>query len=235
MKREIVSAALGLWLCAAPGAYAQEAARPVVVELYTSQGCSSCPPADALLRELAREPGVIPLALHVDYWDYIGWEDKFAHPSFTKRQKAYAGAVGDHMVYTPQMVIAGGERVVGNEPGTVRRAIAKAAAKKSPVHLTAERVGGKIVIRAEARSPLSGPVMVQLVSYRDGATVDIKRGENAGRSVVYSNIVTSWKRLDDWSGKAPLELRTDAGTGGPVVVIVQEQGPAEVLAAVRVE
>ena len=89
---------------------------PVVVELFTSQGCSSCPPADELLREMSKRPDVIALAFHVDYWDYIGWKDEFAHPGFTKRQKAYAKAAGERMVYTPQMIVHGVVRVVGHEP-----------------------------------------------------------------------------------------------------------------------
>ncbi|NEY89318.1 DUF1223 domain-containing protein [Tabrizicola oligotrophica] len=233
--RQIVSAACGLWLCAAQGALAQEAAGPVVVELYTSQGCSSCPPADALLAELADQPGVIPLALHVDYWDYIGWADQFAQPGFTKRQKAYAKAVGERMIYTPQMIVGGVDRVVGHEPEAVAEAIARAAQVRSPVRLTVTRVGRQLVIRAVAIPPLDAPAMVQLVGYRPGATVEISHGENAGLAVEYRNIVTSWERLGDWSGQEPLELAAPAPGDGPGVVIVQRQGPAEILAAARID
>jgi hypothetical protein len=231
MMRQIVSAACGLWLGAALAASAQQGPSPVVVELYTSQGCSSCPPADALLADLARQPGVIPLALHVDYWDYIGWKDEFAHPGFTKRQKSYAKAAGERMIYTPQMIVGGVERVVGHEPEEVSGAIARLAALPSPVRLTISREGGQIVIRAEADPPLDAPAMVQLVGYRDGATVDIAHGENAGLAVEYRNIVTSWERLDDWSGVEPLTMRVASTGDHPVVVIVQRQGPAEILAA----
>lgn len=236
MKRQIVSAACGLWLCAAAAASGQQGAgqqspSPVVVELYTSQGCSSCPPADALLAELAGQPGVIPLALHVDYWDYIGWTDEFAHPGFTKRQKSYAKAAGERMIYTPQMIIGGVERVVGHEPAAVSEAIARMASAPSPVRLTISREGGQIVIRAEADPPLDAPAMVQMVGYRSGAKVDIGHGENAGLSVEYRNIVTSWDRLGDWSGLEPLVLTAPSAGDGPVVVIVQRQGPAGILAA----
>ncbi len=234
MTRQMMSAACGLWLCLAGAGMAQEAGAPVVVELYTSQGCSSCPPADALLAELADAPGVIPLALHVDYWDYIGWKDEFAHPGFTKPQKAYAKAAGERMVYTPQMIVHGVARVVGHEPDAVSQAIAEAAARPAPVRLTVRRQGGQIVIEAVANPPLSAPAMVQLVGYREAAKVEISEGENAGLAVEYRNIVTSWERVGEWSGQAPLSLRTP-DLEGRAVVIVQREGPAEILAAAAVE
>ena len=228
MMRQIVSAACGIWLVAAQSAFGQSS--PVVVELYTSQGCSSCPPADALLAELAKQPGVIPLALHVDYWDYIGWADSFANPAFTTRQKAYAKSAGERMIYTPQMIVGGVDRVVGHEPETVAAAIAQLKGQPSPVVLTVTRHGGKIVINAVANPPLDGPAIVQLVGYRPNATVAIEHGENAGLNVDYHNIVTSWDRVGEWSGQGPLSLTAPAGKG-PAVVIIQRAGPAQVLAA----
>ena len=119
-------AALGvLLLCGGVMAHAGE--QPVVIELYTSQGCSSCPPADELVTELSRQPGVLPLALHVDYWDYIGWADQFADPDYTKRQKAYARATGQITIYTPQMVIDGRLEAVGSRRDDVEAAIGEAA------------------------------------------------------------------------------------------------------------
>src|SRR5262245_56361084 len=109
----------------AVGALAQDKA-PVVVELFTSEGCSSCPPADAFLGELAQRPDVVPLAFHVDYWDYIGWKDPYANPAFTQRQHDYKAALGLHMVYTPQMIVDGRTDVVGSERGSVEAAIGKA-------------------------------------------------------------------------------------------------------------
>ncbi|CAM8642138.1 COG5429 Uncharacterized secreted protein [Paracoccaceae bacterium] len=234
MMRQMMRAACGLWLCGLSPVLAQEAASPVVVELYTSQGCSSCPPADALLADLADQPGVIPLALHVDYWDYIGWKDEFAHPGFTKRQKAYAKAAGERMVYTPQMIVHGGVRVVGHEPEAVAAAIAAAADRPAPVRLTVWRQGGQIMIEVEADPPLTSPAMVQLVGYRESAKVEIARGENAGLAIEYRNIVTSWDQLGDWSGQEPLSIRAP-DIEGRAVVIVQRAGLAEILAAVAVE
>ena len=123
-KTSLATAAL--ILMAASRAVQAEGAAPVVLELYTSQGCSSCPAADALLEELADQPGLLPLALHVDYWDYIGWADTFAHPGFTERQKAYARAAGERMIYTPQMIVGGVARVEGNDATAVAEAIRNA-------------------------------------------------------------------------------------------------------------
>ena len=111
--RHFVSAACGLWLAAAVPLQAEPV---VVVELYTSQGCSSCPPADEFIAMLASNPQILPLALHVDYWDYIGWEDKFANPKFTDRQRAYARDIGSRTIYTPQLIIGGSDRIEGFAP-----------------------------------------------------------------------------------------------------------------------
>ena len=230
-----ISAIGGLMLCAS--AALAESEQGVVVELYTSQGCSSCPPADELMARLAQKPGVIGLTLHVDYWDYIGWTDTFGQASFTERQKAYAHAVGEKMIYTPQMIVAGDARVAGNQPDAVAQALA--AVKPSPVMLSLQRQGGDLVIQASAPQPLASPVVVQLVHYTDRAEVEIERGENSGLKVVYSNIVTSWQKLGDRSGVAPLQLVT-AAEGGPVVVILQSRapdgmGPGQIVAASRLK
>ena len=229
MMRKTFGAACGLSLAFACSVSAQD--NPVVVELYTSQGCSSCPPADEYLAELANQPGVIPLALHVDYWDYIGWKDEFAHPGFTNRQKSYAKAAGERMIYTPQMIVGGVDRVVGHEPEAVARAIARLAATPSPVTLTISRQGGQITIHAQADPPLEAPAMVQMIGYRPSARVDIAEGENAGLAVEYRNIVTSWEGLGEWSGQEPLTMSAPMAGEGPVVVIVQRRGPAGILAA----
>lgn len=240
--RHIVSAACGLWLClplpvaaqsSAPGAAGST--NGVLVELYTSQGCSSCPPADEFLSELSQADGVIALALHVDYWDYIGWEDQFANPDFTERQKMYARAVGSRMIYTPQMIVGGIDRVEGNTPDAVVRFIGKHLAHQTGVALSLSRVGAHVEIRAETAQPLPNGAIVQLVRYLPEAVVDIERGENAGRSMTYHNIVTSWQRVGEWQGTAPLDLTADAPGDEPVVVILQEPGPARVLAAARLE
>ncbi|WP_232489250.1 DUF1223 domain-containing protein [Rhodobacter amnigenus] len=236
--RHIVSALCAVTLLAPVAAFSEEAgpARSgVVVELYTSQGCSSCPPADEFMAELAGHEDVIALALHVDYWDYIGWSDSFARPEFTGRQKDYARAAGSRMIYTPQMVIGGVDRVEGNTPEAVVKLIGKHLAAGSPVTLTLERQGDVLAIRAVAEPPLARGVEVQVVRYIPSATVEIARGENAGRVVTYRNIVTEWAKVGDWAGTAPLEMQVTAAGDAPVAVILQETGPAAVVAAARVE
>jgi hypothetical protein len=230
--RHIVSAACGLWLAAASPVLAEEV---VVIELYTSQGCSSCPPADEFVAMLAANPRVLPLALHVDYWDYIGWADKFAQAKFTTRQRAYARAIGSRTIYTPQLIIGGLDRIEGFAPEETADQLHKHLALEPLVQLTATRSGDTLSIRATADQPLDGPVKVQLVRYLPEETVKIERGENAGKTITYHNIVTSWEGLGAWSGAGPMELSVPFAGTEPGVVIVQSDGPAAILAASRVE
>lgn len=231
--RQLVSATFGLWIGMSGVGLAQTS--PVVVELYTSQGCSSCPPADEFLVELVKSPDIIALSLHVDYWDYIGWRDTFASPQFTQRQKAYARAVSSRMIYTPQMIVGGVDRVEGNDPMQVAEAIRRHQSQSSPVQLSVTRTGDQIVIRADADPPLTKPARIQVIRYMPEATVSIGRGENEGREVTYTNIVTDWQAVADWPGIAPFELTTSVAGPEPVVVIVQTEGPADVLAAAQLK
>ncbi len=139
--RRIIGAATGLWAVCAVAAFAQGTDNPVVVELFTSQGCSSCPPADAILGDLAGRDDVIALALHVDYWDYIGWKDTFADPSYTKRQRAYARVAGARNIYTPQMVVGGMDHLVGVRPMELSDLIERHNAKDSTIDLNLGAVG----------------------------------------------------------------------------------------------
>jgi hypothetical protein len=204
---------------------------PVVVELYTSQGCSSCPPADAMLRDMAQMPGVIPLALHVDYWDYIGWADTFASPAFTARQQDYARAAGERTVYTPQLIIGGRDAVVGANAMAVMAHVQAHAALETGVHLRLERDGRRLRIRAESAAAFAQPVMVQLVRFIPHERVEIGQGENAGQVVDYTNIVTEWRMIGTWDGAAPLAMDSDLPGSDPAVVILQEPGPGLILAA----
>mgnify|MGYP001131744846 CR=1 FL=1 len=208
---------------------------PVVVELYTSQGCSSCPPADAYLHELAAKNGVVALALHVDYWDYIGWKDSFASPAHTTRQKAYAKAQGKRMVYTPQMIIDGTYGVAGTKPAAVAEAIAKHRAKPNPVKLDLRREGDTLHILAVPRGPSPGRMDVTLFRYEPKASVAIKSGENAGQTIRYANIVTSMEPLGTWGGADPLRLTHPITGGRPVIVLVQKAGHGPVTGAAQLE
>ncbi len=221
----------GVWMAAAVQAQGRG---PVVVELYTSQGCSSCPPADALLRDLSGRADVLPLALHVDYWDYIGWADVFGQPRHTARQKSYARAMGQRSIYTPQMVVGGLHDVVGAHPQDVTHLIAIHAALEAAVTLTAARDGAGVVIRATSNAAFLPPLNVQVVRYRPAATVEITRGENAGQTYEYTNIVTDWQVIGQWDGRAPLQMTQPVAGADPVAVILQRVGPGAIEAAALV-
>ena len=230
MKRMIASV-----LCAGAlvmaGPVLGQGASGTVVELYTSQGCSSCPPADEYLAKLAQEPGIIALALHVDYWDYIGWKDKFGNPKFTDRQRAYARASGSTTIYTPQMIVAGVDRVEGSDPGRVAGDIRRHQSADAMVVLQLMRKGGKLAIRATPVTRIDQRLMVQLVRYRAQETVAIRHGENAGLTIDYANIVTSWTRIGEWDGKGDLNMSVPVQGADPVVVILQAEGPGMIYAA----
>ena len=230
MKQIMACVLMGFGLFG-PGLALAQGASGTVVELYTSQGCSSCPPADAFLTKLAQEPGVIALALHVDYWDYIGWRDQFAKPEFTERQRDYARALGSRTIYTPQMIVAGKDQAVGSDPALVAGMIRRHQSAEPMVVLQLMRVGDTVQVRASARVGLDRSLVLQLVRYRPSEVVAIKRGENAGRSIEYSNIVTAWTRIGTWDGAGDLAMDLTAPGGDAVVVILQEDGPGMIYAA----
>ena len=209
--------------------------RPVVVELFTSQGCSSCPPADALIREMADNDDVIVLALHVDYWDYIGWEDTFAQREFTHRQKKYAIAMDEKMIYTPQIIIDGEAALIGNRTSEVTRSIEEAKGKKDIVSLEAVSNGKKLSIVAQPLKSIDKPTDVFLVEYLPEQSVSISRGENSGRTIVYANVVHQWENLGTWSGQGELALTVPYSGQYPAVVLLQQDGFGPIIAAARVE
>ncbi|MGJ8622206.1 MAG: DUF1223 domain-containing protein [Yoonia sp.] len=213
----------------ATGATAQDG--PVVVELFTSQGCSSCPPADAMLHDLAKRDDVIALSLHVDYWDYIGWKDIFGRPENTARQHAYARAAKATMVYTPQMVIGGVQHVVGSRPMQVVDAIRQQAARPNVVEVRLARAGDRLQIRATARE--NGDYVVQLVRFTPQETVDIRRGENAGHSYSYVNIVKAWQTVGTWTGGDPYVVEVEASGPNGIAVIVQQANSGPIVGAAQ--
>jgi len=229
MKITAVAAIGAFSLVAGQPAFAQTA--PIVVELYTSQGCSSCPPADKLLKDLAEHADVLPLALHVDYWDYIGWKDTFASPQYTARQKAYAAKSGHRTIYTPQMIIGGSDHVIGYVPMDVSEAIRRHQQTALPLMLVAKRDGNVVTITASPSAELPPVIIVQVVRYRPREDVAITRGENAGQSIEYVNIVTAWQRVAEWDGKTPLSVTAPVEGSDSTAVILQEEGPGQILAA----
>lgn len=210
---------------------------PVVVELFTSQGCAFCPPADALLKELSTRPDVLPLALHVDYWDYIGWIDDFAQPRFTKRQKNYARSAGRRMIYTPQMIVGGYTEVPGYSPQKVLKAIQMEKDLPDPVRIDLTPAeGGAVQVHLSAIGEVHGRPQLVLVRFRPLAEVEITRGENAGHTMTYANIVKDWVVLGDWDPAQPAEFTVPASTEDlPGAVLVQSEGMGPILSAARLD
>lgn len=212
-----------------------EAQPAVVVELFTSQGCSSCPPADAYLGELAQRPDVLALALHVDYWNYIGWSDPFAAKFATKRQRAYASRLNLRYVYTPQMVVNGTTEGVGSERDTIAALIHAAEQDKAPrPHIALTRTAdGKIAIHIDAGTA-SAPATVELVGFDREDTTPVLRGENEGRTLKDYQVARSWTQIGTWKG-APLDLSVPGqsvrGTGGIAVLLQQDGGHGPIVAA----
>ena len=204
---------------------------PVVVELYTSQGCSSCPPADAMLHDLAQLDGVIALALHVDYWDYIGWKDEFADPAHAKRQRSYAAVAGRRSVYTPQMIINGTSDIVGGRKAEVLDVIARHAAVPPMVHLDVQRAGDVLTIKARLRGPAPGPMVVQMLRFQPMRKSRITRGENAGKLLEYANIVQDLRILTGWDGHDAFTFDTEMTGDLPAVVLIQGARMGPIFAA----
>lgn len=226
-------------LMAALGPGIANADRVVLVELFTAQGCASCPAADAMLVELAARPDVVALAFHVDYWDYLGWRDGFAKPAFSERQGRYARKTGRGMIYTPQMVFDGQRSAIGSDHASIREAIAECAAVEEQVVLGVSAVPGGEGSRSSVRLHLEmtsdasitpTPVDVVAVHVEPLRRVAINSGENVGKTVDYVNIVKDISLLMTWDGRSEL-LDLDLPAEGRVAIIVQETGAGPVLAA----
>lgn len=204
-------------------------AQPVVVELFTSQGCSSCPPADALIGELARRPGVIALAYHVDYWDDLGWQDRFSLPEATQRQRGYVRRLEKSGAFTPQIVVSGDTSLVGSNRTAVEKAV---AGDRDALRMSLSKEGNSLHIHFLEAWRESMDVF--LVSYLKEATARIDSGENARRTLKHFNVVRSFKKLGTWNGRpqrmvAPLvELPRDASA---VAVILQRKNQGAVAGA----
>jgi hypothetical protein len=190
----------GVAALAAPSFISRSSAAvtPVLVELFTSQGCSSCPPADKLAGVLRGRDDVVVVSLNVDYWDYIGWKDTLAKPEYTARQRAYALSRGDGQVYTPQMVFNGSDHAVGSQKGAVDSAISSAAPAVVPVNIS---VDGTSVTIGVDKGESAGDATVWLMSVTPAIIVQIERGENTGSAIEYHNVVRKLSRVGQWTGE----------------------------------
>jgi hypothetical protein len=205
--------AMGAAALAAP-AFAGAASRPIVLELFTSQGCSSCPPADALLKKLRGKPDLITLSYHVDYWDYLGWRDTLGSAEFSQRQYDYAQSRGDMNVYTPQAIVSGGIHVVGSKEAHVMDAIDEVRNEPQPawVDIAMKATDAEIAIDIGAGAGAGGEkATLWLMSVMTETTVPIKRGENAGHAVTYVNTVRKMSAAAMWDGKAQRIVLPRAG------------------------
>jgi hypothetical protein len=210
-----------------------------VVELFTSQGCSSCPPADKVLGELARDPSIVALSLPVDYWDYLGWKDTLASPGYTARQRLYARTRGDRDVYTPQVVVNGMLHVLGSDKEAITRAIAQTRqnAMTIPVQLTRAGEDRLTVSVPEANAgEQSGEVWICGVA--KSVPVKIGRGENNGSTITYHNVGRRWLKLGVWDGKAaswtvPVKEISAEGVDAAAVIVQtgNATGPGPMLGA----
>ena len=175
-----------------------------VIELFTSQGCSSCPAADKVLGELSQDPSLITMSLAVDYWDYLGWKDTLALNGHSERERAYANARGDREVYTPQVVVNGVVHVLGSDKVAIEKAIAQTSASVSPLRLPVKIIvaNGKITVNVPAGTGENQSGEVWLCPITSKTPVAIGRGENSGHTLTYTNAVRRWVKLGDWNGKA---------------------------------
>ncbi|MDZ4381210.1 MAG: DUF1223 domain-containing protein [Parvibaculum sp.] len=226
-----------LTLVALASVPARAGERPVVVELFTSQGCASCPPADAFLHDLANRDGVIALSFNVDYWNYLGWTDTLASPAHTERQRAYVRRLGLSGVYTPQMVVNGAAEGVGSKRDKIEEKIAAARSEPFPVDIAFTDKGDTLVLDVGTGKAPGQPVTLWFIRFANEEKVEIGKGENRGRTMIYAHAVRELTPVGMWNGEAmkltlPKNERLtaglegcvallQAGTGGPILGAAQ--------------
>jgi hypothetical protein len=206
ISRPAIAPALAAIIAGLSGAsaWATESATipKVVLELFTSQGCSSCPPADKLLGDYAKRPDVLALSFNIDYWDYLGWKDTLASHDNSERQRAYAAARGDRQVYTPQLVVNGASDVVGNRSAEIDAAVAAAESAGLPVTVDLVQSDDAVSVKVGA-APSGGSRRgtIWLVLYDNSVAVPIRGGENGGSTVTYHNVVRKLRPIAMWKGE----------------------------------
>jgi hypothetical protein len=222
-------------------ARADDVGAPVVVELFTSQGCSSCPPADALLGELSKRSDVLALGFHVDYWDYIGWKDPYASKLATKRQRQYAESFKLSFVYTPQMIVNGIAESVGSDKAGIEAAVEKAKARPAvhPALVLERRADGGLLVHVGA-AEAKRPATVWLACFDRQRSTPVLRGENAGSTLTNYHIVRHFESLGTWKGQmedfslGPDLVAEYAGRPDQdMAILVQSEGIGPILAAER--
>ncbi|MEM9811300.1 MAG: DUF1223 domain-containing protein [Pseudomonadota bacterium] len=225
-------------VCACLFAAPAQAEPAVVVELFTSQGCNSCPPADAFLGDIADEPGVIALGFHVDYWDYLGWRDTFAQRAFSERQQSYVGMADRSAIkqrlkgrFTPEIVVQGTSSLIGHDRLGVAASVVAHAKQPAVASLSLTRSGEEIAVVYEARAAES--VALMLARVLPVAQVVIERGENAGKTLTYHRVVTELVKLADLPGDGAHSVTVSVD--GPVVVFAQAGPGGPILAASEID
>lgn len=226
LLRRLAPASLTAGLLIATLAVARAAEPRALLELFTSQGCSSCPAADKLLGELTADPSLVVLSLPIDYWDYLGWKDTLASPAHSARQRAYAHLRGDRDVFTPQIVINGATDVLGSDKAAIERTISltdkKSGVMSVPVALALD--GGNLSVKVQSAENESNAGEVWLCPLAKAVAVAIGRGENRGRTITYHNVVRGWVKVGDWTGAAsswtvPVsEIKADGADAAAVMV-----------------
>lgn len=223
------------------GQASAQSTSPIVVELFTSQACNLCPPADEYLGELAKRSDVIALSFHVNIWDYLGWKDIFANDLTTERQRTYAAFLHERSLYTPQMVIGGTTHEVGSRRDQVAKAIDRQRLRSMPyLTIRVERIeGGKLAVLIPAGKMNQRDVVVWLVRYDSAREITIERGENRDRTLVYYNVVSDYRELGMWYGRK-LEIHlnvADLREGGRdgSVILVQEAGAGRIIGAIQID
>jgi hypothetical protein len=241
MKLRLARTIGALVLSGLAGQAAASPAPKAVVELFTSQGCSSCPPADEFLRELAARDDIVALSLPVDYWDYLGWKDTLAQPGFTARQRAYASGRNDKQVYTPQVIVNGLKPIVGSDRAKIEGVIAKSVGNGAlSVSVSViETASGVTVEIGRSAGGVSG-AEVWLLPVARAREVAIGRGENKGRTITYINVVRGMVKLGTWSGQparfevpASSARARDADTYVVLVQAAEEAKPGLILGAAK--
>lgn len=234
MNARNFTAAASMFAMLASTALAAE--QNIVIELFTSQGCSSCPAADRVISELSHENRVIALSLPVDYWDYLGWRDTLAKPAHSRRQDGYKEAFGERSIYTPQAVINGTSQAVGSDRSAIESAAKTIVGRTDKTAVPVRVTKNGSTLDVDVGSGTGAPAAIWLLTVSKSTPVAIGRGENRGKTVTYTNVVRSWKRIGDWTGAAlknsiPIaDVDTDESDA---VVVLLQAGSIEKPAPIR--